>query len=140
MGAMQRRKGAAAERELACILSDETGVTVRRILGQARDSGNDIDLDEFAIEAKRQERPNLSACWGQVLNAADKKGLIPVLAVRQSRQPWFFYLPCDWYMGPQEWRQRTLDHTVRMTIAGFGFAYREIANRCEKAAADNGGT
>ena len=37
MGARERRRGAAAERELAAILSDWLGVAIKRNLGQSRE-------------------------------------------------------------------------------------------------------
>lgn len=50
---MQRTKGASGEREVATLLSTFFDADVRRKLGQARDSGNDIDLEPFVIEVKR---------------------------------------------------------------------------------------
>ncbi len=55
MSAMQRRKGAAGEREVLKLLGDELGVLLSRNLQQTREGGADcIALKGFAIEVKRQ--------------------------------------------------------------------------------------
>jgi predicted transcriptional regulator len=56
VSAAQRRKGAGGERELCSRLADALGRIVKRKLGQARDSGHDIDLPPFQIECKRRKR------------------------------------------------------------------------------------
>jgi hypothetical protein len=48
MGRRERERGAAFEREIAKALG------CKRKLGQARDSGNDIDFPPFVIECKRR--------------------------------------------------------------------------------------
>lgn len=88
MGAAQRTKGAAGERELANLLSDELGVPVKRMLGQERDGGSDIHLGDLRIQVKRCERMELAAWWKQTL--ADAGENMPVLAYRASRRPWMF--------------------------------------------------
>lgn len=54
MGRLQRSRGAATEREVANYLSDQLGTVVKRKLGQARDSGEDISVPPFRIEVKRR--------------------------------------------------------------------------------------
>lgn len=88
MGAAERTKGAAAERALAKLLSDELGVPVKRMLGQERDGGADICLGALRIQVKRCERLELAAWWRQTI--ADAGDGMPVLAYRASRQPWRF--------------------------------------------------
>lgn len=86
-GRMSRNKGAAAERELAEILSNELGIVVKRKLGQARDGGDDIQVQKFRIEAKRRETLALPA-WTRQIDAACEPGEVPVVAYRQNGQPW----------------------------------------------------
>ena len=86
-GRMSRNKGAAAERELAQILSDELGFVVKRKLGQARDSGDDIQVGKFRIEAKRRETLALPA-WCRQIEAHCESHEVPVVAYRQNGQPW----------------------------------------------------
>ena len=54
-GRGKRNKGAAGEREVAGILKDHLGFEVKRNLGQARDGADDITIQKFRIEVKRQE-------------------------------------------------------------------------------------
>jgi Holliday junction resolvase len=84
---MSRNKGAAAERELATILSDELGFVVKRKLGQARDSGDDMQVGKFRIEAKRRETLALPG-WCRQIEEHCGPGEVPVVAYRQNGQPW----------------------------------------------------
>lgn len=86
-GRMSRNKGAAAERELAEILSKELGFVVKRKLGQARDSGDDIQVQRYRIEAKRRETLALPA-WCRQIETHCQPGEVPVVAYRQNGQPW----------------------------------------------------
>lgn len=54
MGRLQRNRGATTEREVANYLSEQLGTVVKRKLGQARDSGEDISIPPFRIEVKRR--------------------------------------------------------------------------------------
>ena len=56
MGKRQRERGAETEREVANYLAAVIGVEVKRKLGQARDSGEDISLPPFRMEVKRRKR------------------------------------------------------------------------------------
>jgi Holliday junction resolvase len=86
-GRMSRNKGAAAERELAALLSDELGFVVKRKLGQARDSGDDMQVGKFRIEAKRRETLALPA-WCRQIEEHCSAGEVPIVAYRQNGQPW----------------------------------------------------
>ena len=86
-GRMSRNKGAAAERELAEILTRELGFVVKRKLGQARDSGDDIQVQKFRIEAKRRETLALPA-WCRQIETHCGPGEVPIVAYRQNAQPW----------------------------------------------------
>lgn len=100
MSAMQRRKGASAERELVRLLSEHLDVTVTRNLNQSRDGGCDLlGVGPFALECKRQEKLSLASWWRQAVTQAEAAELIPVLAYRQSRQPWRFVVPLAALMG-----------------------------------------
>ncbi len=56
MGKLQRERGASTEREIATYLSEQLGVVVKRKLGQARDSGEDISVPPYRIEVKRRRK------------------------------------------------------------------------------------
>lgn len=89
MSAMQRRKGAAAERELCKLLSDELGIEVRRNVDQARAGGADcLMVPGYAIEVKRREALSRPAWWRQAVDQSIRVGCEPIVWYRQSRQPW----------------------------------------------------
>ncbi len=89
MGAMQRNKGAAAERELFGLLSNLLGFVVRRNVDQARKGGADgIEIDGWAIECKRHETGFRSEWWEQAKAQGNHDGRMPALCYRASRQPW----------------------------------------------------
>lgn len=100
-----RNKGAAGERELAALLSDELGVVVKRKLGQARDGGHDIEIGRFLIEVKRQERLAIedwckqieTACttYSQINDSGELEQPVPVVVFRRNGQPWRAVLPLD---------------------------------------------
>lgn len=86
-GRMARNKGARGENELAAILSDQFGFVVKRKLGQARDSGDDIEAGPFRIEVKRRETLSVMQ-WCRQIEACTGKDQIPVVAFRQNGQEW----------------------------------------------------
>jgi Holliday junction resolvase len=93
-GRGKRNKGAAGERELAGILKDNLGFEVKRNLGQARDGADDITIQKFRIEVKRQERLQVDK-WSEQVESCSKSGEIPVLAYRRNGQPWRVCLKLD---------------------------------------------
>jgi Holliday junction resolvase len=98
MSAMQRNKGATAERELFRLLHDQLGFVVERNLTQTRGGGADsVSIPGLAIEVKRQERQWVEAWWLQARQQAGDK--TPVLAYRRSRQPWRFVVPLGFVTG-----------------------------------------
>ncbi len=101
MGASQRNKGAAGERELAKLLSESLGFDCHRNLEQSRCGGADLlGVGPWAIEVKRHERLQIPKWWGQACQQA--KDLYPALAYRQSRQPWTVLVPLALLIGEQQ--------------------------------------
>lgn len=95
-----RRKGSAAERELAGILHDLLGIRFERNLSQPRGGGHDLDPEAaafpFAIEVKRHRTitdANLRQWWPQAVLQAKTAGRHPALAYRADRQPWRVVVP-----------------------------------------------
>lgn len=93
-GRGKRNKGAAGERELAGILKDHLGFEVKRNLGQARDGADDITIQKFRIEVKRQERLQVDK-WSEQVESCSKQGEVPVLMYRRNGQPWRVCLRLD---------------------------------------------
>lgn len=130
MSAMQRRKGARAERQLAQLLRDELGDGVRRNLDQCRHGGCDLlGVSGFALEVKRAARPRLADWWQQACAQSDP-GDIPALAYRLDRQEWRFVLPLG-ALHPS-FAAGDTRLTVNMGLAEFAAVVREsLSNRPE---------
>jgi Holliday junction resolvase len=89
MSRMSRTKGAAAERELCKLLSDELGVMVRRNVDQARSGGADcLQVDGFAIEVKRRETLARPTWWRQAVEQGAKASAEPMVFFRRNGEPW----------------------------------------------------
>lgn len=99
MSAAQRRKGAAAEREVAEMFRSELGVECERELAQTRDGGVDLipKGTGLAVEVKRQERANLYPWLEQVAEGAPD-GLLPCVVWRQSRRGWVVAMDWDYFV------------------------------------------
>jgi Holliday junction resolvase len=84
---MSRRKGAAAEREVAGLLTEGGFTCNRNVEGSRGQACADIDNDlGLYIEVRRRETLNIPA-WNREI--AEKKGdKIGVLAYRRSREGW----------------------------------------------------
>ena len=93
-GRASRNKGAAAERELAGILSDELGFPIKRKLGQAREGGDDIQVENYRLEVKRRERLQVEDWCKQVEKVAEP-GQWPVVVFRRSNEPWRAVVPIE---------------------------------------------
>lgn len=91
---MQRRKGAAGEREFFGILSDHWGQKIARRLGQARMGGHDGEHGRFVFEVKRRKGIAVHE-WMEQCEAAieklDKPGT-PVVACRADGKQWLVIL------------------------------------------------
>jgi len=124
VSAMQRRKGASAERELFGLLRDELGLIVERNLTQSRSGGADsLSLPGLAIEVKRVESEWRESWWTQALSQAGAT-LTPVVAYRRSRQPWRFVVPLTWIGGGA---LAALDLRATLGLAEFCWLVREGA-------------
>ena len=94
MGASQRRKGAAGERELASILTEQLGWVCKRNIGQARDGGDDITVGKFRIEAKRRKGIAVHEWVDQVVRACGPND-VPVVCCRGDGKEWLVVMRLD---------------------------------------------
>lgn len=97
MGAMQRRKGAVAEREVVNLLK-ERGLKAQRT-APLQAAGGVTDADVLGVEGchleiKRQERIEIDK-WCAQVELASKPTDIPCVLWRRSQQPWRVALPLD---------------------------------------------
>lgn len=93
-GRASRNKGATAERELAALLSDELGYPIKRKLGQAREGGDDIQVENYRLEVKRREKLAVESWCKQVEEVAEP-GEWPVVVFRRSGQKWRAVVPIE---------------------------------------------
>jgi len=111
MSKLSRTKGAGGERELCALLSDQFGQVIKRKLGQARDSGHDVDLPPYRIECKRRKRiaglyqwikqaevPVIVECARTPEYVITGNGMsIPVVALRADGKDWLIVMRfADW--------------------------------------------
>lgn len=98
MGAMQRRKGATAEREVVNLAKDKGFDAKRTAPMQARGGGEDSDValsvEGVYIEVKRAEKLRMSE-WSRKAEADAGATQIPAVVYRMSREPWRVSLPLD---------------------------------------------
>lgn len=106
-GRSSRTKGAVAEREWATKLGEYGFNATRNRIGA---KGDDIihNIPGYSFEVKRQERLNIPAWIKQAVAQALVGNRIPVLAFRQSREPWRVVVDADHYL-------RLLQHSLRPT-------------------------
>ena len=86
-GRHSRNKGASFERDVAHKLSQHFGERITRILGQARDSGEDIDVGNLTIECKRRKTLKGLYAWYEQARAAAKRYRtlrVPVVVFRED--------------------------------------------------------
>ena len=103
MSKLSRTKGAGGERELCALLSDQFGQVVKRKLGQARDSGHDVDLPPYRIECKRRKRIANLYEWLQqatpmlIAQEPQFKLTTPIVALRADGKDWLIVMRfADW--------------------------------------------
>ena len=100
MGAGQRRKGAAGEREWCEFLRNHGFEDAKRLLGQARDGGGDVPLPPMLYEVKRYNkiavRKWLDQACESMLQYKDAGCEIPAVAMRDDgRTEWMVLLRAE---------------------------------------------
>ena len=87
MGKSSRDKGARVEREIAAYLTDMLGQEVKRKLGSARQSQDDIEIGKFSIECKARKSFSVSEFMRQAESNAGDKTPIVILREDGDREP-----------------------------------------------------
>ena len=126
MGIMQRRKGARAENQLASLLSESLGISVKRMLGQARDGGADILLGPGAIQVKHSAKAHIKHWWQQTVTDAANCKRSPVLAYKLNRQGWRFRMKMRELWGIKESWTDDHKYTEELDFEGFILRANEI--------------
>lgn len=84
-GRHSRDKGAAFEREVAKVLEAHFKVPIKRILGQARDSGADIAAPGLRVECKRRKTLGPVARWYEQAARAASNGEVALVVMRADQ-------------------------------------------------------
>ena len=100
MGAMQRRKGAAGEREWCELLRAAGFTDAQRLLGQARDGGGDVPLPPMLWAVKRYNkiavRRWLDQAEHSMLQYKQDGCNVPAVAMREDgRKEWMVLLRAE---------------------------------------------
>jgi len=98
MGASQRTKGAAGEREWCDFLKAHGFPEAQRLLGQARDGGGDVPLPPMLYEVKRRRGIAVRGWLDQAAQSVvNYKGCeVPAVAMREDgRKDWMVLLRAE---------------------------------------------
>lgn len=108
-GRTSRTKGASSERELAAAIR-EHGFNCNR-MGRNGRTAEDLDHDVPGVwfEAKRRETLAIPA-WLRQAEADAPADRVPVVAFRQSRQPWRVVLPLEELLRLKQIEREGLTH------------------------------
>jgi len=127
MGLMSRTKGRRGESELAGLLADLTGWTVRRRVRQ-HDGDSDIDgLPGWSVEVKRHasgRRADIRTWWEQAEAQAKSAGLLPVLFFRLNRDDWRAVWPVGTLVEADPWTG--YEWTIEGSLNAWATIAREI--------------
>jgi hypothetical protein len=126
MSAMQRNKGARGERELAALIADATGWTVKRRIRQHQGDSDLEGVPGWSIECKRHARATRSdiAAWcRQAVAQATRGDDKPVLFYRLDRDAWRAVWPLGVHLGG-DWAG--YDLTVEGSVEAWATAARDL--------------
>lgn len=129
MGAMQRNKGKAGEREIANLLAELTGFDVRRKVRQL-DGESDLEgIPGWCLEVKRHAkapRGSIRRWWAQAERQAKAAGQLPALVYRQDRDEWRCVWPVAATLAMQAAHQwHGYEWTTEGSPAAFAAVVRE---------------
>lgn len=102
-GRRNRQRGQEGEREVCQILTDATGIPIKRLLGQERDGGVDIKVGNLAIDCKRRKRIAKLYEWMEEILSSDADFWAPVIALRADGEKWLVVMQMeDWIKMARE--------------------------------------
>lgn len=134
MGAAQREKGKAGEREAAALVRELTGWVVQRRVRQ-RDGDSDLlGVPGWAVEVKRHRtagRAELARWWAQAVDQAG--GDVPVLLYRVDRGEWRAVWPLAALLVQQRAEQwQGYQWTADTSVAAWAAAARDAMTSAEQ--------
>lgn len=126
-GRKSRDKGARAEREFIRDVQENLGVKLGRNFKQWGESqeGDTDPLGIYLPEIKSQASLCLKPWWAQAWRQANKRGLLPLLAVKVERKGWLYVVPMREVIDTQHnWRE-SLEYTETLYAPGLWLRLRE---------------
>ena len=93
-GSHSRNKGSRGEREAAAVLTELTGYTWERSIGQTRRGGSEVpdvasvEWPHVHVEVKRGKAIGLWGALRQAVDDAGDSGRTPVVMARRDREGW----------------------------------------------------
>ncbi|MDN7965493.1 hypothetical protein QZM92_26290 [Burkholderia multivorans] len=132
MGMKSRSKGKVGEREIAAIVRDLTGWTVRRKVRQL-DGESDLEgVPGWSVEVKRHAtatRAEIRDWWDQAVHQAKAEATLPVLFYRRDRDEWRAVWPAASVLGIEgkgDWPDYAW--TVEGTVEAWASCAREVVS------------
>lgn len=98
-GRYAKQKGERGEREVCGIITRITGEPSKRKLGQARDSGGDVDWGPFLLEVKARQTVSMPAWQEQVRIAANASGQVPAVVWRRKGEEFWIAVPFEEFIS-----------------------------------------
>jgi hypothetical protein len=98
-GRYAKQKGERGEREVCGIITRLTGEPSKRKLGQARDSGGDVDWGPFLLEVKARQTVSMPAWQEQVRIAAHESGQVPAVVWRRKGEEFWIAVPFEEFIS-----------------------------------------
>lgn len=98
-GRYAKQKGERGEREVCGIITRITGEPCKRKLGQARDSGGDVDWGPFLLEVKARQTVSMPAWQEQVRIAANASGQVPAVVWRRKGEEFWIAVPFEEFIS-----------------------------------------
>lgn len=129
MSAMQRRKGATGELEIAALIRDSTGWDVQRRVRNHSGDSDLVGIPGWSVEVKRHRcatRSEIAGWWRQ--SCAQARDGLPVLFYRLDRDSWRAVWPVVVSMQTQTAEMWSgYEWTCEGSIDAWAAVAREIA-------------
>lgn len=123
-----RRKGKDGENEIAGILRDLTGWSIKRRVRQ-HDGDSDLEgVPGWSVEVKRHAtaaRGEIRDWWSQAVDQAIKANALPVLFYRRDRDEWRAVWPVDPSLGASALRWCNYRWSVEGSVDAWAAVARE---------------
>lgn len=123
------RRGKNSEREIAWLLSELTGLTIKRRVRQHKGDSDLEGIPGWSVEVKRAAIAKVTKWWEQTVSQAlaNADNPWPVLFYRIDRRQWRAVWPLSILLGAVEAPERWYDFgfTVESSLTAWATVFRE---------------